>query len=195
MMLYIRKWLYQKGIIDYQTFKSVCHSSLSCYHRYFSWKSTNGKSLLEGCSRILFISEFVEKFKSNRNKMNIFLTAIDISRVHLNNFEVIRINVRNNKYGIQKEDKVASLVDKTIGNKGVLELIQAFNHCKFQDDMRLVVGETYNFNKVIDYVKKYLLKTRKNHNILLTGYIFYLDISNYYIVSDIAILLLRCNGT
>ena len=62
-------------------------------------------------------------------------------------------------------------------------------------DMRLVVGETYNFNKVIDYVKKYLLKTRKNHNILLTGYIFYLDISNYYIVSDIAILLLRCNGT
>lgn len=127
--------------------------------------------------------------------MNIFLNAIDISRFHLNNFEVIRINVRNNKYGIQKEDKVASLVDKTIGNKGVLELIQAFNHCKFQDDMRLVVGETYNFNKVIDYVKKYLLKTRKNHNILLTGYIFYLDISNYYIVSDIAILLLRCNGT
>lgn len=61
--------------------------------------------------------------------------------------------------------------------------------------MRLVVGETYNFNKVIDYVKKYLLKKRKNHNILLTGYIFYLDISNYYIVSDIAILLLRCNGT
>ena len=49
--------------------------------------------------------------------MNIFLNAIDISRFHLNNFEVIRINVRNNKYGIQKEDKVASLVDKTIGNK------------------------------------------------------------------------------
>ena len=37
--------------------------------------------------------------------MNIFLNAIDISRFHLNNFEVIRINVRNNKYGIQKYTK------------------------------------------------------------------------------------------
>ena len=162
-------------------------------------KSINGKALLEGCSRILFVSEFAEKFTkgvnpTEINKMDVFLNAIDISRFHLNNSEEIRKSVKS-KYGIRKEDKVVLFVGRMVETKGALELIQAFNQCKFQDDVKLLVvgGETYDSNKVTGYVKSCLEEAKKNKNIIFTGYVPYSDISKYYIASNVAVLLSRYN--
>lgn len=57
----------------------------------------------------------------------------------------------------------------------------------------IVGGETYDSNKVTNYVRRCLEESRKNSNIILTGYIPYSDIPQYYIASDIATLLSRCN--
>ncbi len=162
-------------------------------------KSINGKALLEGCSKILFVSEFAEKFTkrvnpTEINKMEVFLNAIDISRFHLSNSEEIKISIKN-KYGIRKDDKIILFVGRMVKNKGALELIQAFNRCKFHDDVKLLVvgGETYNSNKVTDYVKSCLEEAKKNKNIIFTGYVPYSDIPKYYIASDVAVLLSRYN--
>lgn len=126
--------------------------------------------------------------------MDVFLNAIDISRFHLNNSEEIRKSVKS-KYGIRKEDKVVLFVGRMVETKGALELIQAFNQCKFQDDVKLLVvgGETYDSNKVTGYVKSCLEEAKKNKNIIFTGYVPYSDISKYYIASNVAVLLSRCN--
>ncbi len=161
--------------------------------------SINGKGLLDRCKKMLFVSEFAAQFTKGasaveKKKMSAFFNAIDTSRFQFDHSEKVRSEVRC-KYGIREEDKVVLFVGRMVANKGALELIQAFNQCEFGKNVKLLIvgGETYDSNKVTNYVRRCLEESRKNSNIILTGYIPYSDIPQYYIASDIATLLSRCN--
>lgn len=164
----------------------------------FLWdKSIRGKEILQECKRCLFVSEFAAKFtqglsKEEQNKIAVFKNAIDTSRFKKDNSIEIRNRIRY-KHGIEENDKVILFVGRMVANKGALELIKAFNLCDFDSHVKLVIvgGETYSSNKVTVYVRKCLDEAQKNNNIILTGYISYSNVSDYYMASDVATLLSR----
>jgi len=65
-----------------------------------------------------------------RDKKWFFLNAIDTLQFHRNDSRKVRKELQN-KYGIREKNKTVVFVRKIIANKGIFELIQAFNKCEF----------------------------------------------------------------
>lgn len=76
-----------------------------------------------------------------------------------------------------------------MANKGVLQLLKAFNFCSKADPnikLMLVGGETYSSNAKTTYVKECLSQVNENKdNILLTGYIHNDVLPEYLVSADI----------
>lgn len=159
----------------------------------------HGQELLDGCSRMLFVSEFAVRFTQGltdvqKNKISAFENAIDTSKFKFENPQKIKNEIRS-QYGIKPDDIVILFVGRMVADKGAYELISAFNQCNFDENVKLFIvgGSTYNSKKVTAYVKRCLDESRKNKNIIMTGYVPYENIPKYYIASDISTLLSRCN--
>lgn len=162
-------------------------------------KTIDGKYLLENAKKILFVSDFASNFAKTdkeqyNEKIGTFLNAIDINKFMLEERDIVRQQIRE-KLGIGQQDTVLLYIGRMVEYKGCLELINAFNSCKFEDDVKLILvgGATYSSKKVTPFVQKCLDEAKKNKNIILTGSVSYEEIPKYYCAADISTLPSRCN--
>ena len=96
-----------------------------------------------------------------------------------------------NKYNIGENEIVLIFTGRISEQKGLLQLIKAFNILETEKEVRLlIVGSSKSGEKYIDtYTKKVLDEIDKsNKKITFTGYIPYEQLNRIYAVADIAIL-------
>lgn len=162
-------------------------------------KSIRGREIVDSANKICFVSEFAANVartgsELQNKKMINFPNSIEISR-----FENIhKLNARKyvrDKYKIEDTDIVIIFVGRLVENKGALELIQAFNACKFESNVKFMIvgGATYSSKKNTTYVKKCIDVAMTNPNVILTGYVDYNDIPQYYHAADIGTLVSLCD--
>lgn len=161
--------------------------------------SIKGTDIVNSVDKICFVSDFATNYActgtaEQNDKMLNFPNAIDTSRFQFEDREQIRATVRE-KYSIKETDRVILFVGRMVGNKGALEVIQAFNLAGFDDSVKLMIvgGATYSSKKVTPYVEDCLKQARKNPNILFTGYVPYNILPQYYCAADISAFLSRCD--
>lgn len=149
----------------------------------------NCNEILNSCYQVLTVSEYIRKrvltVNLNEEKKVIsILNGIDTSKFKVDNKEVIRSEFRK-KYKLCADDFVFLFTGRIEPNKGVLELVKAFNQIKNEKAKLLILGGSFfSSNAKTDYVKRVEKEINGNKNIIITGYIDHQDIPKYHIMSD-----------
>lgn len=147
------------------------------------------KEIADECNYILTVSDYIKSrvltIDSKYNeKTTTILNGIDTEKFKLDNREAIRNKMRE-KYGIQKDDFVFLFTGRVEPNKGVLELVKAFNKVN-NNNAKLIIsgGSFHSSNKKTKYVKLIEKEMMNNSNIITTGYIDHDNIPKYHALSD-----------
>lgn len=157
------------------------------------------QNLIEESHTILTVSRFLKQSVCCRlkcrdeDKFAVLYNGIDSGRFSAAGRETI--TALKNKYGIQPDEKVLIFTGRLIQEKGVKELLLAFQMIGYQKVKLLIVGSFFmNTDTSSDYEKLlYQLAECKKKDIIFTGYVPYGDMPSMYALADIAVLPSICN--
>ena len=102
---------------------------------------------------------------------------------------VPRVNhISRELLGISEEETVFLYVGRIIKEKGVRELVEAFNFVEKKMPAKLVIvgGINYSDNKEDEYVMH--LKQISSPNVIYTGYVDYMSVKQYYSIANIVVI-------
>lgn len=170
------------------------------YHCHNEFPSEYGcDKIIKNTKKIICVSKYIqstlEKYDIAENKFVVLRNGVDENKFNSEISENKRLEIRK-KYNIKKDDIVLIYTGRIVPEKGVLELIKAFNQINEKNLKLLIVGSALNAikNKTL-YEEKVEKEISKNSNIIFTGFIDYNNISNIYKMSDIAVLPSICNDS
>lgn len=136
-----------------------------------------------------FIADRVNEIDINNKKAKLLYNGIDVSKFNKENLNKNKINELKSKYSISEKGKVFLYTGRIIPEKGVLELVKAFNILQNEkkDVFLLIVGGDKNYtNKQDCYVER--VKKESTGNIIFTGNVDRENIPYYYGVADYQIV-------
>lgn len=108
------------------------------------------------------------------------VNGIDLDYFNPTSFSDHEINLLRNKHNINNDDFVFVFVGRLVGDKGINELIEAFEGIDNKNAKLLLVG---SFENELDPLEKETLSTIKtNPNIISVGY--QTDVRAYFAISD-----------
>lgn len=146
---------------------------------------------------VIAISEYIRKRVlevSPNSKVYVIYNGIDVDGFKRD--EAVRVEMRK-ELGIGKSSIVFCSSVRLVKEKGVLELVKAFNALpveKGENAVLLIIGsKIFGSNNEDEFIKQ--LKEESVHSrykIIYTGYVDYKEISRYYSASDVGCLMSIC---
>lgn len=152
------------------------------------------------CNKIITVSEYVKKngvvnYNNNKSKFVAVKNCIDIEKFkkiyNKNDEKEIRA-----KYNIKDDEVIILFCGRIIKEKGVSELIKAFNkYCLKTNAKMIIVGNAGFGNEVsTDYDKEIrLLAEEAKERIIFTGFIHNKKLPLIYKIADISVIPSLCN--
>lgn len=142
--------------------------------------------------KILVVSNFLKKrlnLVKPSNKIEVFENVLNKEKYLNHQKDISLIYTLKQKYNITNH-KVIGYVGRIEKEKGLLELIKAFNEAKLGNTKLLLVCEDFlNFKYKKGHILKLQKEVEKNkENIVITGKIPYEEILNYYDLIDILVI-------
>ncbi|MBE6154773.1 MAG: glycosyltransferase family 4 protein [Firmicutes bacterium] len=146
--------------------------------------------------KILVISNYLKE-RLNKvektEKIEVFSNAIDANKYLNHKANQEKLAELKVKYNINDNDKIIGYVGRIDPEKGLLELIKAFNLLDKKNVKLLLVCDNYmNIKYIKGHTKKLYKETEKNSNIVITGRIEYEQIIDYYDLIDILVIPTIC---
>lgn len=174
--LYLKKYI---------TGKLIFHS-----HNDFLNKDTkNSKKIFDSYDQIFCLSKYICKrvndINPNNKKVKLLYNGVDNDKFIGN---IDKSNERK-KYGLNIDDIVFLYTGRLVKEKGVEELIRAFN--KINDKrFKLLITGSIGYGKTTrnKFTKKLQELSENNKNIVFTGYVDYSNIHKLYMISDCGIV-------
>ncbi|OKZ73772.1 MAG: hypothetical protein BHW00_06535 [Clostridium sp. 26_22] len=167
---------------------------LHMHNNYLNNSVRNCKRTLKECKKIYTVSDFIKRqidTIEENDKTKVLFNGVDLKKFNIETGKEKR-NIYRKKYNILKESIVFLFSGRVCDDKGVKELILAFNNaCKQCNDIKLlVVGSSFSSVKKKDKYIKDLIKISNlnKNNIIFTGYIDYDEMPNIYGMADVLIL-------
>lgn len=145
--------------------------------------------ILNACSHILTVSDYIKSRvltvdNQKYDKVTTILNGIDTTMFQLEDRQTIRKQLRE-KYHIGENDFVFLFTGRIEPNKGVLELVQAFNKIESNRARLMILGGSFfSSNKKTKYVRNVEDVIGNNKRVITLGYIAYKEIPKYHILSD-----------
>lgn len=134
------------------------------------------------CNRICKIDEKIAK-----GKVKLLYNGIDTEKFRNANENNVK-NIKK-KLKISSNDIVVLYTGRLVREKGIKELIQAFNIINNNKFKLVIIGSIKSgINKGSKFINELKNISKKNKNIIFTGYIDYKEIPDYYAIADIGII-------
>lgn len=164
--------------------KIMLHSHNEFIYRY----KKRIKEISECYDKFIFVSDFMRNMAKpyiDNNKLVVLHNGVNISNFNIN----IDIQKKRKKYGLKKSDIVFLYTGRLSKEKGVLELIKAFN-CLNNSNYKLIIagGKNYSDNNENKYTKKLKIESNNNPNIIFTGFIPYNEMPEIYKIADYGVI-------
>lgn len=166
---------------------------LHLHNDYLNENSKNAKVIYNTYDEIFAISNFisnrVNNIQPNIKKAKVLYNGIDINRFNLKEEEIEKLR---KKYDLKKSDFVFMYVGRIAKEKGIKQLIQAFNKIE-NESAKLVItgnkqpGQEEFYKEIIELIGK------NKKNIIFTGYVNYNEIQKIYALSDVGVVPSICN--
>lgn len=154
----------------------------------------DAKETFANCKRIYTVSNYIKERVETIEKSDKVVTLYNGINIKMftQNSSIQKRNELRKKYGLKDKDIVFVFGGRVCKDKGVNELVQAFNlaHEKNQNIKLMIVGGSFfSSKKKTMYIKKLINISKKNKDsIIFTGYINYNEMSNIYNMADIQVV-------
>lgn len=200
----LRKSVYDYVVVEnrfsYLSSVRKCTNAKVCLHMHNSHLQPYTKEkerALENCDMIITVSEFVKReivnnYPRTQAKTIVWYNGVDIERFS-KTIPVKRIHNIREKYEIRSGDKVIAYTGRIIEEKGVLELIKAFQRVRNSLDSGcklMLIGASWYSDTIekTEYQKKIFDEAKKTEDdIIFTGYIDNSILPEYLAVADILV--------
>ena len=162
----------------------------------FNSSIKNAKQILKKCHKVITVSDFIKERVVEINdkyddKVITLHNFLDLKKIDKQERLEIRQEIRK-KYKIKENDIVYAYSGRISPEKGVLELVKAFNEIKIENKKLLLIGGIwYNSKKKNEYINT--IEQIANKNVIFTGYIDHKDIQKYLCAADIGVVPSICN--
>ncbi|MWW23658.1 glycosyltransferase family 4 protein [Algibacter lectus] len=111
------------------------------------------------------------------------INGININHFNIDNFKIDFISNLKKEFNISKNDYVFVFIGRLVKDKGINELITAFNELNIEQAKLLLVGD---YEHHLDPLEKETIDIiSKNKNIISTGWVD--DVRPYFAISDILV--------
>lgn len=175
--LILRKFVYGKLIF---------HS----HNDFLNSKTKNSTEIFNSFDAIFCLSKFIFS-RINQiqksSKIKVLYNGVDVQR--FNNVDDESCSFIKKKYNIEKNDIILLYTGRLVKEKGVEELIRAFNLTTNSKLKLMIIGSVgYGKNSKNNFTKKIYELSRENNNIIFTGFVEFNSIQNYYKIADYGIV-------
>lgn len=172
-----------------------CPVILHLHNDYLNVSSKLSKKTLDSFTNILTVSDYignrVRTIDNNTSKVNTLYNGIDLKKFDCTLTNEDKILFRK-KFRLNENDFVILYTGRIMKEKGVKELILAFNNLrkKYENIKLLIVGSSFfNNAKISNYQKELMtLCNDFKNDIIFTGYVDHNEIVNVYKISDIQVV-------
>lgn len=130
-----------------------------------------------------YIKSRVDEIEQN-NKTKLLYNGINIERFNQSLKQEEKISIKE-RFNIPLRDKIVMYSGRIVPEKGVLELVKAFNELGLAKTKLLIVGDISGKGK---YKKKIRKIIEDNDNIITTGYVSYDTIPRLYNIADLGVV-------
>lgn len=183
---------YPELVFSFKKFKVIpyIHSDV------FNIETEKGKEILQNCYKVIAVSNFIRERitqidNSQGEKVVTVYNSIDFENVIEEKRKEYRQEIRK-KYNINERDFVYSFSGRISQEKGVLELIKAFNQLEIPDKKLLIIGGIwYGSQKKNDYLKQ--IEEISDEKVIYTGYVDHKEVKKILCASDIGVVPSICN--
>lgn len=205
---YVCKWL-KKSVYDYVvvenrfSYLSAIRKNTNakvCLHMHNSHLQPYTKEkerALDNCDMIITVSEFVKReivnnYPRTRAEKVVWHNGIDVDKFS-KNVPDRKIQIIRDKYKIKSKDVVIAYAGRIIEEKGVFELIKAFQYVRKSINREcklMLIGASWysDATKKTEYQKKVFDEAKKiESNIIFTGYIDNSILPEYLAAADILV--------
>lgn len=167
---------------------------LHIHNAYLDNATSYATEIIDKLDMTITVSDFLRKEVlkipgANEKKVKTLLNSVKTELFDNRGDTTFRTEFRRNN-GIEENDTVYVFCGRINPNKGVKELIMAFDKVNDDHTYLLIIGATWysssSCSEYLEVVKKYA-EHCKNH-ILFTGYIRHVSIAKYYSVADAAVI-------
>lgn len=170
--------------------KLILHS-----HNDFLNKDTkHAKAITKSYDQIYALSKYIcNRIKEIspqdcKNKIKLLYNGIDISKFKLKEND-INIKKLKKRYNIQKNDIVFLYTGRLVPEKGIKELICAFNEIQDKHYKLLIIGSvSYGKTQKNSFTDTLVQLSKKNKNIIYTGYVSYKEMPFYYHLANYGVV-------
>lgn len=164
------------------------------YHCHNEFPSTYGcDDIIKKTNKFICVSNYIgnyikEKVNVDEDHIYVLRNAIDKSKICKKITQEEKTKLKE-KLNINPTDKVIIFTGRIVPEKGVLELVEAFNKIKKKNIKLLILGSPLNnLNAITEYQKKVNEICNHNSNIIFTGFVNYDEIYKYYNIADMSVL-------
>lgn len=163
---------------------------LHLHNDYLNIKTKSRYKILRSLNEVFSLSNYVSNRVKEIGDSSIVISTL-YNGVDFSKFRRIDNDCVNNlkqKYGIDPKEIVLMFVGRLTPEKGVYELITAFNRLSPNRNLKLFIvgGSGYNDNRETAYTRK--VKNIANENVIFTGFVEFNEMQNYYNLSKIGIV-------
>lgn len=165
-------------------------------HLHNEIKSDYGcRDIILNTRKILCISNFIsnstEKFldKYDKKNLEVLYNVVDINKFDKESLKKERYKIRNS-YDVRNDEILVVFSGRLTAEKGILELLKAFNIIKSEKIKLLIVGSFFYDSDMASSQDKEINELSKNirEKIIFTGYVKQKEMPNIYAAADIAVL-------
>lgn len=163
---------------------------LHLHNDYLNVKTKSRYKILKSLNEVFSLSNYVSnRVKEIGDKTIITSTlynGVDFSKFRGGDND--KVNNLRQKYKIDSKEIVLMFAGRLTPEKGVYELITAFNRLSPNKNLRLLIvgGTGYNDNSETKYTRK--IRNIAKENVIFTGFVGFNEMQNYYSLSRIGIV-------
>lgn len=163
---------------------------LHMHNDYLNNKTKKGKEIVENCDLVISVSKFIANQvitidPKQKNKVVVVYNGIEIERFQKRK-EEIELQKLKEKYQIKQDDFVFLFVGRLKEEKGVLELIKAYQNFTNQNNIScklMICGEKDNGTE--QYQNKLKEEAKKcKKKVIFTGKVEYQELPNIYQIAN-----------
>lgn len=166
--------------------KLIFHS----HNDFLNIKTKNSVKIFNSFDAIFCLSKFIfsriNQIKKS-NKIKVLYNGVDVQR--FSNVSDDSVCSIKKKYNIEKNDIVLLYTGRLVKEKGVEELIKAFNLTTNSKLKLMIIGSVgYGKNSKNKFTKKIYELSKENRNIIFTGFVEFNNIQNYYKIANYGVV-------
>lgn len=161
---------------------------------HLHWDGMGNKRLDSCFSKLISISDYIGKCWKNASgcsddKIKLLPNCVDIAKFNKKVTEEEKEDLRK-QLNIEKSDYVLIFVGRIVKDKGVLELIKAYQLLTQKNVKLLLIGSANFGKKTFTSYEKEVVEMIEHSNkpIIKTGYVHQDELYKYYAISDLAIM-------